>query len=424
MSREILVYADWETITDGPKLMGILRSTESRGREIFSFNYNERWLARKDRLLLDPDLRFFEGDQYLNEERPNFGIFLDSAPDRWGRVLMQRREAARAIDEGRARRTLLESDYLLGVHDSQRLGGLRFKAEENGPFLDHQFNKTAPPSTSLRELQRASWHYQDPDADSANLSEWISLLIAPGSSLGGARPKAGLQYPNGDLWIAKFPGRNDLRDMGAWERVVWELGKEVGLDLPDSECLDLDGAHRTFLVRRFDRVLGSKATVRLHFASAMTLLGHSDGDDHRSGAGYLELCDWISNFGAQPSADLPELWNRIVFSMFVSNTDDHLRNHGFLLTPKGWVLSPAYDVNAEPEGVRTGLSLNVNEDDNRLDTDLALEVAEYFRVTSPTARDTITKIHTTVSNWRAVAKRMKIGRAEIELMEPAFALSD
>ena len=139
MSREILVYADWETITDGPKLMGILRSTESRGREIFSFNYNERWLARKDRLLLDPDLRFFEGDQYLNEERPNFGIFLDSAPDRWGRVLMQRREAARAIDEGRARRTLLESDYLLGVHDSQRLGGLRFKAEENGPFLDHQF---------------------------------------------------------------------------------------------------------------------------------------------------------------------------------------------------------------------------------------------------------------------------------------------
>lgn len=424
MSREILVYADWETIAGAPRFVGALRATESRGQEVFGFSYDERWLAEKDRVRLDPDLQFFGGDQYLADGRPNFGLFLDSSPDRWGRVLMRRREAAAAAGEGRPRRSLLESDYLLGVHDGQRLGGLRFRTEPDGPFLDNRFERTAPPSTLLRELQEASWQVQNPDADSAEIAEWLSLLIAPGSSLGGARPKAGVQYPDGDLWIAKFPGRNDSRDMGAWERVVWELGKSAGLNQPDSECLDLGGRHRTFLVRRFDRVKGSKAKRRRHFASAMTLLGHADGDDHQTGANYLELCDWISNNGAQPAQDLPELWRRIVFSMFVSNTDDHLRNHGLLLTPKGWTLSPAYDLNAEPTGPVTGLSLNVNEDDNRLDPDLAMEVAPFFRVEDADAKATIAKIRAVVGEWRSIARRLKLGRAEIEAMEPAFVLSN
>jgi len=424
MNRELLVYADWERLSSGPRFMGTLRSKETRGREVFSFNYDERWLAGNDKFLLDPELKFYKGDQYLLDNRPNFGIFLDSAPDRWGRVLMQRREAALAFKENRSRRKLLESDYLLGVHDGQRLGGLRFKTEVDGAFLDNRLSITAPPYSSLRELQHACWQVQDADSTSVEVSEWIQILIAPGSSLGGARPKAGVQFPNGDLWIAKFPGRNDDRDVGAWERVVWELGKKSGLNLPDSECLDLGVDHRTFLIKRFDRLPGTSAKVRLHFASAMTLLGYQDGDNHQSGVNYLELCDWISTHGAQPQKDLQELWKRILFSMFVSNTDDHLRNHGFLLTPKGWKLSPAFDLNADPFGSQTGLSLNVNEDDNRLDPDLAKEVSIYFGVSNTDANQSIEHVRSIVSNWRAVARKMKIGRAEIEMMEPAFSMAD
>ena len=425
MSREIRVFADWDQVKNGPVLMGMLRATELQGKEVFSFSYDETWLARAERKNLDPDLRYFSGDQYLGDERPNFGLFLDSSPDRWGRVLMQRREAAASAAEKRPQQSLHESDFLLGVHDQQRMGGLRFKEESSGPFLDDRADRAAPPWTSLRELENASWYVQEPGAEAADVSRWIDMLIAPGSSLGGARPKAGVTYPDGDLWIAKFPDRNDARDMGAWEWIVSQLGKRAGLDLPPCECLELGTQRRrTFAVRRFDRVAGSQSKRRLHFASAMTLLGHQDGDNHRSGVSYLDLCDFLSNHGARPQQDLAELWKRIVFSMFVSNTDDHLRNHGFLLDAKGWVLSPAFDINAEPDGHRTGLNLNVNEVDNRLHLDLALEVAEFFRVDEIDALQSIQLIRETVSHWRQLANEAKIARAEQELMEPAFALCE
>lgn len=425
MNREILVYADWAELKEGPCRLGELRATESRGRELFSFSYDKEWLLRKERQNLDPDLQFFQGQQYVQEDRPNCGIFLDSSPDRWGRVLMQRREAANAASEGRKPKSLTESDYLLGVHDGQRIGGLRFRLEESGPFLDNRYKWTAPPSTSLCELENASWLVQDQDSRASEVAKWIHMLIDPGSSLGGARPKAGVQYPDGDLWIAKFPGRNDQRDMGAWEWIVWKLGIKAGLNLPHCECLEISSnGHHTFVVRRFDRVLGSQAKERKQFASAMTLLGYTDGYDHHSGVSYLELCEFISSYGSQPERDLQELWRRIVFSMFVSNTDDHLRNHGFLLERKGWALAPGFDINSEPEGLKTGLNLNVNEVDNRLDPELALDVAKYFRVPEKVALEEIRRIRNSVSEWSKEARALGLRRAEVESMAGAFALCE
>ena len=422
MDRKIWVYADWEGLRDAPVLMGTLLAIKNRGKEIFSFNYEPGWLGRKECMALDPGLGLYQGPQYPDAGKPNFGLFLDSSPDRWGRILMDRREAVLAAKEGRQKVRLLESDYLLGVHDGQRLGGIRFRTDPVGPFLDNQSRHAAPPSTSLRELEEASWQIQDPDSTALENAGWLNLLVVPGSSLGGARPKAGVEYPDGSLWIAKFPGRADNRDMGAWEWVTWKLGNMAGLELPPAELLRVGSGNHTFMVKRFDRRAGKTDLQRIHFASAMTLLGHSDGDDHMDGTSYLELCEWITNHSAQPKYDLEEMWRRIVFSMAISNTDDHLRNHGFLLTPKGWKLSPAYDINPDPHGSLTSLSLNINEHDNRLDLGLTMEVAEFFRVKTPRAKEIIQEISSTVSCWKTIAKDAGISRGEVEMMEPAFSL--
>jgi serine/threonine-protein kinase HipA len=419
MNREILVYADW-TGLGGPRRMGILRTAESRGKEIFSFAYDESWLHSGEFPLLDPALQFFEGPQYLPEDGGgNFGIFLDSSPDRWGRVLMRRREAALARRDGRKVPRLAESDFLLGVHDEQRLGALRFRLEPGGHFLSRESEMATPPWTSLRELEQASWRVQDDDAGSVpDALRWLDLLLAPGSSLGGARPKAGVRSPEGDLWIAKFPARNDDCDMGAWEWVAWQLARDAGIRVPEAQLLELSRRHRTFAARRFDRVAGSHGKERLHFASAMTLLGYHEGTGFPEGASYLEIAEIIATHGAEAKRDLEELWRRIVFSIAVRNTDDHLRNHGFVLTRNGWRLSPAYDLNPNPQG--HGLSLNINEDDNSLEFGLALEVSPLFRLKRPAAEEILSTVRKSVSRWRDVATASGIPKGEQEEMRRAF----
>lgn len=420
MSREIHVWAAWHELAE-PRLMGALRASTTRGKEVFSFHYERPWLKRDASRQLDPDLALVEGPQYLHAgQRPNFGLFLDSSPDRWGRLLMQRREAARARKERRPARQLVETDYLLGVHDEQRAGGLRFKEPSlSGAWLNDDVGMATPPWTSLRELENASWMIQGDSAhDDPHYLEWLNLLIAPGSSIGGARPKAGVMDPKGDLWIAKFPGRSDERDMGAWEMLVHLLAQESGVNVPKAELQGFAKGHRTFMSRRFDRVAGSANAKRIHFASAMTLLGRSDGDDHTSGASYLELVEFIGRQGAHPARDLEELWRRIVFSIAVHNTDDHLRNHGFLLTDMGWELSPAYDLNADPSG--HGLSLNISETDNALDFDLAMEVSPLFRVARKRADEIIDQVRQARATWPVKAKVLNIPRAEQELMNRAF----
>ena len=416
--KRIAVYAHWQGLA-APTLMGELLATPVRGQEVFSFAYASSWLTTAPAQVLDPALQLYTGPQYLAEEKSNFGLFLDSAPDRWGRLLMRRREAALARQEGRRAEPLLESDYLLGVFDGHRMGGLRFKLSPDGPFLNDNRAMATPPWTSLRELEYASLQLERVDAaQDPDYLKWLMLLLAPGSSLGGARPKASVVNEQGHLWMAKFPSGQDTHDVGAWEAVVNTLAQQAGLTVASGQAQRFGSRHHTYLSERFDRTANNE---RVHFASAMTLLGYQDGTDHQDGASYLELAAFLIRQGAQVEEDLTELWRRIVFNICVANTDDHLRNHGFLLTAYGWRLSPAYDLNPVPYG--RGLTLNISETDNALDLQLALEVAPFFRLVPPQAELVMAKVVSAVRGWRAVAARYQISREEQEFMANAFRAS-
>jgi len=412
--RTIYVYADWIGLGQ-PTLMGSLHSTLLRGKEIFSFEYDNAWLKSRSSQTIDPDLGFFSGIQYLNDEKTNFGIFLDSSPDRWGRTLMDRREAAIARSEGRQPKNLFETDYLLGVYDGHRMGAIRFKDLLDGPFLNSNTSMATPPWTSIRELEHASLKLEEDNGDDVENLKWINLLLTPGSSLGGARPKASVINEYNELWIAKFPSLQDDRDIGGWEKVAYELARNAGIKVSESITGKFYSKRHTFLTKRFDR---TPQAERIHFASAMTLLGHTDGTNYSSGVSYLDLAEFIMQHGANPDADLEELWRRIVFYISISNTDDHLRNHGFLLTDRGWRLSPAYDINPVPTG--TGLSLNISTTDNALSTDLALEVAGYFRVSDGKATEIISVIQSEVSKWESIAQKVGISKSERNAMAKAF----
>ena len=416
-SRNISVYAHWSGMED-PLLMGVLHSDRLKGKEVFSFEYIDEWLKNGPAQLLDPSLQLYTGLHYLNDVQDNFGIFLDSSPDRWGRILMRRREAAFARNENREEKKLFETDYLLGVYDGHRMGALRFKLEDDGPFLNDNKNMASPPWTSLRELEQISLRLEDDDViDDPEYLKWLSMLIAPGASLGGARPKASIVDNDGNLWIAKFPSRNDQGDIGGWEIVTYELAILAGINMAESKAQKFSSDYYTFLTKRFDR--GNNGQ-RIHFASAMTILGYIDGQDHADGASYLELVDFIQKNGANVDQDLEQLWRRIVFSICITNTDDHLRNHGFLLTNDGWVLSPAYDINPVENG--SGLKLNISDEDNSLDLNLAMEVSEFFRLSEKRATEIIDEVLNAVANWREVAIKYKISRVEQELKALAFKI--
>jgi len=412
-NKDILVYAHWKGLLE-PNLMGILSVKITKGKEIFSFEYSKKWLESDFNFIIDPDFQFYPGRFFPKEDRTNFGVLLDSSPDRWGRVLMQRKEAVLSRIENRIERNLYESDFLLGVNDGHRMGGLRFKLEDHSNFLNDEA-PLIPPWTSLRELEFASRQFEENDSNNEENLKWINLLIAPGSSLGGARPKASVLDPNGHLWIAKFPSVKDKKNVGAWEMVVNKLAINAGINISETEIRKFNNEYHTFLTKRFDRNLKGE---RIHFASAMTMLGYLDGDGIEKGVSYLEIAEFLMRHGAETNRDLEELWKRIVFSICVKNTDDHLRNHGFLLTQNGWRLSPAYDLN--PNEFGTGLSLNISEKDNSLDLDLALSVAEYFRLDNRKSAEIIGQIKDVVKGWREVAKGNGIPRSEQDRMANAF----
>ena len=413
--RKIHVFADWEGM-DNPKQVGYLYSERLRGKEIFSFEYHKEWLRREDTQSLDPDLQHFTGLQFAPDQRANFGMFLDSSPDRWGRVLMRRREAALARLEQREELSLYETDYLLGVYDAHRMGSLRFRLEEDGLFLNNNKELASPPWAQLRELEQVSLKLEEDEViDDPDYLKWLSMLIAPGSSLGGARPKASITDSEGGLWIAKFPSKSDTSDMGAWEVVTYEMALAAGIDMAESRAQKFSTQQHTFLTKRFDRSIRGE---RRHFASAMTMLGYTDGDSYTDGVSYLDLVAFLQRNGAEVAMDLEELWRRIVFSICVSNTDDHLRNHGFILTSTGWRLSPAYDINPVETG--GGLKLNISENDNSLSLELALDVATYFRLNREKAVEIIDKVQKAVQPWRTIAARYNISRGEQALKANAF----
>lgn len=412
--KHIYVYADWIGI-DGPLLMGTLSVDVVRGEEVFSFSYDENWIAKGFGRELDPDLQFYSGDQYLEEGKSNFGVFTDSCPDRWGRILMQRREAILARQESRTPRKLHESDYLLGVFDGNRMGALRFKLDPDGDFLNNKTEFATPPWARLRELEHASLKIEeDGDETSEEYIKWLNMLISPGSSLGGARPKASVVDEDGNLWIAKFPSKHDDTNVGGWEMVAYQIALEAGVNMSECKAQKFNNDNYTFLTKRFDR----EGNGRIHFASAMTCLGKVDGSDHTLGVSYLDLAEFIIRSGSNVNEDLEELWRRIVLSICISNVDDHLRNHGFILEETGWRLSPAYDINPSADG--NGLKLNISEHDNSQSLELALSVIEYFRMDESRAKEIIENVKKSVSKWREFANKLGISGRKQYLMARAF----
>lgn len=409
--KTIFVYDDFST--DQPVLMGSLYVNVIKGGESYSFEYDKGWLKKTGlTLTLDPELMPYSGRQYPTGKNI-FGLFADASPDRWGRVLMNKRERILAEKEGRKPSKLYDSDYLLGVYDETRMGGIRFKVNPEGPFLSDDKETAAPPWATLCTLEEASRNFEN---DETGLTEkWLNQLIKPGSSLGGARPKATVVDTKDQLWIAKFPSKNDENDTGAWEIVAHDLAELCGLNVPEAKLEKFSPLGSTFLIKRFDR-LGSK---RVHFASAMTLLGKKDGASAADGSSYLDIAAFIKSYGAQPKKDLIELWKRIVFNMVVTNTDDHLRNHAFILTDKGWILSPLYDVTPVPYGDE--LSLNVDEDDNSISIDLAVQTAVKFGISKSDAEAVAEDILQIVrDNWERTAAGYALTHRQIEEMRPAF----
>ena len=410
--KTIFVYDDFSM--QNPALMGILYVNSLKGGESYSFEYDKEWLKKTSlKITLDPELMPYSGRQYPFG-KTIFGLFSDSSPDRWGRVLMNKRERILAGKEGRKPAKLYDSDYLLGVYDETRLGGIRFKTESNGAFLSDDKETAAPPWASLRTLEEASRNFEN--EDTALSEKWLNQLIRPGSSLGGARPKATVIDPKEQLWIAKFPSKNDENDSGAWEMVTHDLAEICGLHVPEAKLEKFSNLGSTYLVKRFDRILNK----RVHFASAMTLLGKTDGASAADGTSYLDIAAFIKSYGAQPKQDLVELWKRIVFYMAVSNTDDHLRNHAFIFAENGWRLSPLYDVNPVPYGDE--LSLNVDEEDNSINIDLAIQTAVRFGISEADAMTYAKNILSLVQeNWEKRATAYGLSRRLIEEMRPAFS---
>ena len=412
--NEKIIYVYDSFTFDEPILLGKLYVDIIKGGETYSFEYDKNWLKTTNYpVSIDPDFMGYGGREYPGGESV-FGVFADASPDRWGQILLNKRERKLADREARKPRRLNPSDFLMGVYDECRMGGLRFKLEEDGEFLANDNETAVPPWATLRTLEEASRQFEN---DDSTLDEkWLNQLLRPGSSLGGARPKATVVDTEGQLWIAKFPSKNDTNNIGAWEKIVHDLAHMCGLNVPDSKLETFSKLGSTFLVKRFDR----EGDKRIHFASAMTLLGKTDGASAADGSSYLDIVSIIKSNGANPSADLIELWKRIVFNMAVSNTDDHLRNHAFILEKKGWVLSPLYDVNPVPYGDE--LSLNVNENDNRISIPLAIETAHRFGIKEDEAIRMAKEITETVrNNWEKLAIKYGMSRGKIEDMRPAFS---
>lgn len=411
---EVEVCVDLERFGE-PAVMGWLRRQWVRSSDVFSFEYARLWLERTDAFAFDPDLALVSGPQYPPIGRELFGIFLDSSPDRWGRVLMQRREALRARREGRRPRALSEWDFLLGVHDETRLGALRFRLAPDLPFLDDDPQQPAPPIASLRKLQAASLAFEEhgDDASHPELERWLSQLFAPGTSLGGARPKASVRDETGALCMAKFPSRKDTHDIGAWELVANRLAARAGITVPETRGLRLPGSsYTTFLSKRFDR---TASHGRLAFVSAMTMTQRVDGEP---GASYFELVDLLQSHGAATAADCQQLFRRVVFSILIHNTDDHLRNHGFFFDATGLRLSPAFDLNPSIEG--RDLSLAINEVETRCDVAIAVEAAGDYGLTREDAARIVDEVSEAVWFWRKEAEALGISRRELEEMAAAF----
>lgn len=415
--ERLLVFADFDWL-DKPELVGELCYEKLRGSESYAFRFDDNWLKFHAGIKLSEDINNYPGLQYTQPGNDIFGCFSDALPDRWGRTLLKRREQIQASEEKRAVRNLSSFDYLMDIDDFSRMGGFRLKRELDGDFINVSPSLKIPPLTELRQLVLASQEVEKSEEnDVLPEKKWIAQLIQPGTSLGGARPKAGVLDDSGNLCIAKFPSRKDDYDTGLWEHFSHLLARKAGIYAAQTKVLGGLGKYHTLLSKRFDRTDEGK---RIHFASSMSLIGLRDGDNAQGGYGYLNIVDFILQSCCDVEKNLQELYRRVAFNICIGNSDDHFRNHGFLLTPRGWTLSPAYDMNPTLNEYQ---SLLINESSNKADIRTLLESCESYMIKKEVAENIIRQVQAAVAGWENLAVLLQIPAREVTMFKDRFKLN-
>ena len=412
--RTLFIYADFDWL-DKPLLVGELGYESLRGTDSYSFKYDNEWLHQYGGLFLSADINNYPGQQYTQPGRDIFGCFSDALPDRWGRLILNRREQILAAEERRPVRKLSSFDYLMGIDDFSRIGGFRFKESKDGGFVNCTKSLRIPPLTDIKTLVAASMEIEkSEDMNQLPEKKWIQQLIHPGTSLGGARPKAGVIDETGSLCVAKFPSRNDDYDVGLWEHHSHLLAKEAGIVAAETSVMESGERYHVLLSKRFDRITEGH---RRHFASAMTLLGLTDGRDAKTGHGYLDIVDFILQNCCDVEENLRQLYRRVAFNIAIGNSDDHFRNHGFLLTPRGWTLSPAYDMNPTLNEYQ---ALLINSTTNHADLNVLFDSSEEYMISKGEAIQIINEVKSGVSHWKSIATRLGIAKREIDMFEHVY----
>ena len=415
--RTLYIYADFDWL-DEPLLVGELGYESLRGSDSYSFTFDNDWLRQYASLFLSADINTYPGPQYTQPDRDIFSCFSDALPDRWGRLLLNRREQILATEENRPVRKLSSFDYLVGIDDFSRMGGFRFKTSPDGAFINSEKSLRIPPLAEIRALVEASVEIEkSEELNRLPEKEWLLQLVHPGTSLGGARPKASVMDESGRLCVAKFPSRNDDYDVGLWEHHSHLLAKEAGVTAADTDVVDTGGKYHALLSKRFDRTANGR---RKHFASAMTLLGLTDGCDAKTGNGYLDIVDFILQNCCDVENNLRQLYRRVAFNIAIGNSDDHFRNHGFLLTTRGWTLSPAYDLNPTLNDYQ---ALLINATTNRGDLQVLLDSSEQYMIGREDARHIIDEVRAGVRHWKSIATRLGIAKREMDVFEQVYKRS-
>ena len=411
---KIYVYADFNWLKK-VELVGELSMQSIRGKESYSFEFSKDWLKNYGSIQLSDDINNYTGIQYCQQNNEIFGCFADSLPDRWGRTLILRREQILAMEEKRPIRRLTEFDFLTGIDDYTRIGGFRYKIDPTGEFINTSNKLQIPPITEIKELVRASNEIElSEEKNTLPQKKWLFQLIQPGTSLGGARPKATIIDENKHLYIAKFPSRNDLYDVGLWEHLSHLLAKESGLNCSESKVIKTGNKYHTLLSKRFDRTADNK---RIHYASAMTMLGLKDGCNANTGNGYLDIVNYIIKNCCNVDYNLKELYRRVAFNISIGNSDDHFRNHGFLLTPQGWTLSPAFDINPS---LSKEQSLLINSYTAKSDLNILLDSCEEYMLNHNTAKQIIEEVLKGISKWKLLANKINIPQSEQNIFKDRF----
>lgn len=412
--KRLWVYADFNWLKK-VELIGELSYERLRGSETYSFQFNDEWLKKNSNIFLSDDLNNYPGTQYTLQGKDIFGCFSDSLPDRWGRTLLNRREQILAIEEKRPVGKLTSFDYLIGIDDFSRIGGFRFKENPEGDYINTGKSLQIPPLTSIRELMFASQEIEkSEEKNELPKKRWLAQLVLPGTSLGGARPKASVIDEKDVLYIAKFPSRKDDYDIGLWEHFCHLLAKKTRIKVASTSVITTDSKYHTLLSKRFDRTDEGK---RIHFASAITLLGLEDGDNAGTDNGYLDIVDFILQSCTNVEANLQELYRRVAFNICIGNTDDHFHNHGFLLTSKGWSLSPAYDINPT---LNEQQSLLISSSSCESNLNILLDACEEYMLTKEIATKIINEVVDTIKGWRPLATRLGIAKREMDMFAPRF----